>query len=234
MKLLFAFSVPFFLFLLSPLSCFSQEFQVWPTVSIEKSFSKKYTIELTYQSRVRERASAYHSSLISTAFSYKVLPYLKLGIDYRIRFAVTDQVPSNRFGISLTAFHNIRKVKISFRTAYQRRQTYFVPDDMSGSPSANFWRNRLEFTFDLPKKLSCNLGVEPYALFTINRINLDRIRFSAGLRYAYRKRHTFYIDYLFQPEFDDNIFDRLNHILRFGYSWDIPSWKKKKKGKNTD
>jgi len=221
------------LFLYSP-ALHSQEFQVWPSLTMEKSFSKRYEVGLSYQARVSDGGSRYNSSLVSALFSCKLLSFLKVGIDYRARFFVADAVPTHRFGISLTGSYSFNKWKVSLRTAYQRRQTYFVSDAISGTPAANFWRNRLSFSFDLPKKFSLQAGIEPFFQFTAYQITLNRVRLSSGVEYAFQKRHIFQLEYLFQPEFRKMTFHRFNHILRVGYCWKIPSWKSKKKKAKKD
>lgn len=228
MKWLYFLSLHCCLFIFLP-ALHSQEFQIWPTLTLEKSFSKRYEVGLSYQARVSDLGSRYNSSLVSALFSCKLLPFLKVGIDYRARFFATDAVPTHRFGLSLTGSYSFHKWKVSVRSAYQRRQTYFVSDAISGTPAANFWRNRIAFSFDLPKKFSTQVGVEPFVQFSAYEITLNRVRVSTGVEYAFQKRHIFNLEYLFQPEFKKMAFFRFNHILRVGYCWKIPSWKSKKK-----
>jgi hypothetical protein len=125
------------------------------------------------------------------------------------------------------------KDAIYFRSAYfHEERKLFWTEGMPRVPG-NYWRNRIHFTKDLPKKFSAFASAEMWTQFRFDGIGLRRMALMTGLRRDLKKGRRVSLTYLYQPEFAQRAPGFLNGMI-MGFEWDITRRKKSRSGNDDD
>jgi hypothetical protein len=195
------------------LPAFSQrdDFGAWMTLSLNKDLSKKFTLGLDQEFRLKENLTTINLFYTNVGVSYKVTKFLKVGLVYRM---INKQKNDGSYGMRSRIYSDLTfKVKpgkwtFSNRTRYQiewRQAGY--NSELNGLPEA-YLRNLTKIGHEIGPHATPYVATEfrwqlqnprePWA----NGFN--RTRFIGGMDYKFNDMHTIGTYFLFQKEFNVN------------------------------
>lgn len=182
---------------------------IWATFTVEKDFTKKLTVGVDQEMRLRENYSRLNLFYTNPYVIYKVQKRIKLGLGYRFISKYMYQTNSfsyrNRLMFDIAYKNKFKDVVISYRSRLQGELRDYNCDPQGKMPEY-FWRNKFELGYDY-KKITPYIGTElRYQIIDPRnpRANYGwhRARTYAGVDYDMNKKNTFGIMYLIQQEFD--------------------------------
>lgn len=222
----------FFAFMLAPLLGAAQDEalsvsdeQTWFALELEWRPIKRWRFTAEYTLRTYGAARDFKGSY------YYLTVARKLGrhyhVDGKLRMVNTPGDDFFRSEVGFRWHKRIGKDLLYFRTAYfhEERKLFWeegrprIPDD--------FWRNRIRYMKDLPKRYSAYASFETWTRFRHDRTELRRVAFMTGLRRDLKGGRRVSLEYLYQPEFAKRAPRHLNAII-LGFNWDVTKPKKRR------
>ena len=204
---------------------------MWNTISLEKEITKKFSVTLDEELRLKDTLSRLNLLYTNLGISYKPFKGFKLSLTYRFIQKYTDLDEFNyrnrlMFDASYKYFY--RNFELKYRA---RIQAETINDNKNRGPEW-YWRNKFELKYYV-WKFAPYIGTElRYQIRVQNHPETDlgwhRVRLFAGVQYAINKNNTVEIYYLRQHEFyilDPNEI----HVLGLQYSLTLPYKKPEKK-----
>lgn len=141
-------------------------------------------------------------------------------IDAKIRYVNTPRDDLYRSEIGMRVQKRIGKDLLFFRTAYFHEERKLIRAEGMPRIPDNYWRDRIRFNEDLPKRYSAYVSFETWTRFRHDRDELRRVAFMAGIRRDLKRGRRVSLDYLYQPEFAKRAPQHLQALI-VGYSWDV-------------
>ena len=200
----FLLAFPFFLF-----SQKQTDAGLWCTFTIEKNFTKKMTVGVDQELRLRENYSRLNLFYTNPYITYKLKKGFKVGLGYRFISKYMYQTTSfsfrHRLMFDLSYKHKFKNLILSYRSRIQGE----IRDYNSSSQGKNpeyFWRNKLDVGYEIGK-FTPYVGTELRYQIVDPRnaegnYGWHRARSYVGIDYELNKTHSFGIMYLIQQEFD--------------------------------
>jgi hypothetical protein len=211
---------------------------LWTSIQVEKEFSKRWSVSLEEEVRLKENYSQIDRLFTELEASYKLIRGLKVSLGYRFvekvdfeKYYANDLRFEHRWLCEIQYKYRYRLVTFLYKTRIESEMKNIYSSE-KGKVAGWGWKNKLEVKYRLTR-------VEPYAgvelryQFTDPRhpesdFLLNRIWIYGGVDYSIVKNQTIGIYYLFQKEW--NLVDAgKNYILGVKYSILLHSDKKKSK-----
>jgi hypothetical protein len=210
----------------------------WTSFQIEKEISKKWSVSIEQEVRLKENYTQVDELFTEIDGSYKLLPGLKASLGYRFiekvdpeKYYVSNLRFGHRFLGELTYKYRYRSLTFVLKTQIESEYKNVYSSD-KGTVPGWAWKNKFEIKYRL-MRLEPYTGTELRYQFTDPRhpesnFLLNRIWIYAGVDYSLIRNHTIGVYYLLQKEW--NLTNAENrYILGIQYSIILPSGKKKSK-----
>ena len=216
----------FFLMSISILTAYSQrqpDMGMWNTISVEKVFSKNYSVSIDEEIRLRDNISRLNLLYTNFSFNYKPIKGLKIGLTYRsiqkyqgwIEFSLR-----HRMMLDISYKYRMGNFVLGYRSRFQSEVKDYYSSEKGQIPEW-FWRNKVDFKYNI-KKFEPYIGTEFRYQFTDPRnpewnYGWHRYRSFIGVDYNINSKNSVGIYYLIQREF--NVSDpEYIYILGLQYS----------------
>ena len=205
---------------------YNDNYQLWTSVALNKNFKHGISLSGQYLLRIDLTNRMVGGHYFYAALKYKALRY----IHFDLKFRGVNNWERNlyRFEVGIKPRYKYRKWTFALRTAYFNEREYFAPVYERGRYPTNYWRNRIEVSWEFKKNWNAYVSAEVYTLFTPQETEIRRVAFIAGVDYTIKKMHNIDVYYMAQPDFNKKSLN-LVQALCLVYTWDIPKFKKKKK-----
>lgn len=115
---------------------------------------------------------------------------------------------------------------LSFRTAYYHEDGPLYWFGEGPQVADNYWRNRIRYTKDLPKRFRAYMSLESWTRFRYDGTGLRRAAWMGGLRRNLGKGVEVSLSYLYQPEYGQRRPRSMSAVILEG-AWDVTKPKKK-------
>ena len=205
----------------------NSDWGLWTSVDVEKKLSKKWTLSVDAQYRLKQSMSVTDQIRGGANISLKLGNYVKLGVGYELiakhKVKQDEYVFRNRFRVQATGSYKYARFTASLRTRMQLTlmETEGPRGDLFESDSYKWvWRNRFGLKYDIRKT-----PFSPYVnwelfhhLFSGSAPGYYQNRFGVGTEYKFNKRHTVEIGYKHVTEIDLKKKYK-NNILQIGYTF---------------
>jgi hypothetical protein len=201
-----------------------KDVQGWYGASINTNLPRKWSANLSYQTRFIDNLSYYNGSYITLGGAKKLNKHLEFMGDYRL--ALVRAGVYNRFTIGAELSNKFKHLNLAFRFQLQNQLQEFddvtKPTDKSG-----YWRARFQGKYAINKKWEAYASVEPIMKFG-GTYFVDNIRNTIGCKYKIRKDLKLDVFYIYRPDYSKS-YNRLYQIigLNADYSFKIKKHKKK-------
>jgi len=192
---------------------------IWTTVSMEKKFNKRLSLNLINQTAINQNVKEVGSSFLDIGLQYKLSNYFAIGGNYRfIKLRNLDNNYDNlqRFYLDLIGSKGLGGFYFQFRTRFQ--------DQLYGSnlldtyqPNKYYIRNKLSVRYSINSKNSFNTSVEQF--YRLNSVfQTQFIRTSVGYSYKFNLHHR--IDFAFTHQLGLNTKNtKMLFIYCIGYGY---------------
>ncbi|MBL4624161.1 MAG: DUF2490 domain-containing protein [Flavobacteriales bacterium] len=194
------------------------DFGGWFGLSANKKLAKDLSLSVNVQGRMEENYSRLGSGLLDFQLGYKFNKYLAFGLSYRFTQKNdyrTAWGSKHRMQLRCAVKKKFNPVTVQYRTIYQlgiadtyKPESFYYP--------TSYWRNKLQFKFDLDKKIEPYLGTEIFYELA-NQGGFDSYRVVAGLNWDLPKKMEIKTGYLFQQEINQTN-PVTEHIIVIRYS----------------
>ena len=226
LKKLFLFFLLSIFFMLPNKLCLAQtppDAGMWNTFSIEKGITKKFSISMDEEVRLRENFSRLNLLYTNLGINFKAMKGSKASLTYRFieKYDEDDMFSfRNRLMLDLSYKYRINKISLAYRSRLQAEcKKYF--SSKNGKNPEWFWRHKFEIKYNTDR-YEPYIGTElRYQIRDPRNPDTDlgfhRIRIFAGLDYNITRKQSAGIYYLIQREF--SVDDPQNlYILGLEYS----------------
>lgn len=198
----------------------------WLTLSLQYPVSKKTSIVLDQELRLKENYQRINLFYTNVGVDYKLNKFIKISPTYRS--IQKKQMNGNysyrhRFMLDVTLKKKIQKFTISERVRYQIEVADFYTS-RKGKLAEQFLRLKTDLKYQLTKKItpyvSCELRYQiraPKGDGPLYDGEFHRIRNVIGAEYQINKKNAINLYYLIQSEFDISTPETI-YILGIGYS----------------
>ncbi len=181
---------------------------MWNTFSLEKQLTKKFSVELDEEIRLKSNFSQLNLLYTNLYLNYKPFKGAKIGLGYRSIQKYTELETfsyKHRLMLDLTYKYKFSNVILSYRSRFQSEVENFYSSKRGKLPEW-FWRNKFELKYDLGKKYMPYVGTElRYQIRDPRSPDWDkgwhRIRTYFGIDYTIDNKNAVGIYYLIQREF---------------------------------
>lgn len=202
------------------------EGQAWVGAEVEWRPIKRWTFSGAYVLRTFGAFQEVKGNYYYLAARRKLNDHLF--VDAKLRFVDTPREEFYRSEVGVRVQQRFGKDVLYFRTAFFHEEQQPFWSEGPGLAD-NFWRNRVRFLKDLPKRYSAFVSVESWTRFRYDGSQLRRAALMTGLRRDLKKGRRVSLEYLYQPEFNKGAPRYMNAMI-LGFSWDVTKARKKKGG----
>lgn len=207
----------------------TDDFGIWTTIEVEKSLSKKWSVNGELEFRTKENLEEIARIAAKIGGEYSIIKNLKVGAAYQFQYfhdlKYADYQPRHRFIGYMQGKQKWGRFTFSLRERFQ--VTY--KDDSDRIKSSGkidtykmdpewHWRNRLKVAYDIPKSIfTPSLSVESfYQLNNPDGNQFDSMRYTLSLGYKLNKKSVINLSGIYDHEM--NVDDPENrYILELGY-----------------
>ncbi len=167
----------------------------WLGYAAQYKPAKKWAVELAPEVRLNQNLAQVHRLLTDVSVTYS--PFKRLDLSAAYRFSLRNQTyfwdVRNRFFADVKYTHRLhKKIDLSYRARYQFQFTDLALGN-ADARSIDFIRHKAALKFDLPKKLTANLGAEYWQPLSPWMQAVQNRRISASLAWDQNKRHRWEI-----------------------------------------
>lgn len=198
--------------------------QAWVGFELEWRPIKRWTFSTAYVMRTFGAFQSFKGNYHYLAARHKLND--RFFVDGKLRYVNTPLRDHFRVEGGVRVQQRFGKDRLSFRTAFFHEEPHIFWSDGPGVAD-NFWRNRLRFVKDLPKRYSAYVSVESWTRLRYDGNRLRRAALMTGLRRDLKKGREVSLDYLYQPEFSQAQ-PRYMYAMMLGFNWDVTKPKKKR------
>jgi hypothetical protein len=209
---------------------------LWTSIQVEKEFSKRWSVSLEEELRLKENYSQVDRLFTELVASYKLIPGFKVSLGYRFsekvdfeKYFANDLRFEHRWLGEIQYKYKYKLFTFFYKTRIESEMKYIYSSER-GKVAGWGWKNKLEVKYRLTR-YEPYAGVELRYQFTDPRhpesnFMLNRIWIYAGVDFSIIKNHTLGVYYLFQKEW--NLTDaKKYYILGVKYSIFLHTGKKK-------
>lgn len=180
--------------------------------------AKKWELEVAPEVRLNQNFAQIHRLLADVSLTYSPLKRLDLSVAYR--FTWRNQTyywdVRNRFFADVRYTQRLhKKVDFSYRVRYQYQFTDLALGN-ADTRNSDFLRHKAALKFDLPKKLTANVGAEYWQPLAPWLQGVQNRRISASLSWDQNKRHRWEIG-LFEEKVLNTTRPATAYVLTFGH-----------------
>jgi hypothetical protein len=218
-----AFVFPILLFSSILLQAQQNDFQLWPSLQVNVEFLKNFKFHVEEELRLRENASLFSKQINDLGISYRINPYVKAAIFYRLeadwKNADNYQWRNAVYG-DLSFKYKISRVTMGYRFRGQSAKAELSNNETSVL-SGFVHRHKISFFYNIK-----GIPLKPFGEFEVFaktgkvESGLTDYRTWVGLEYQLKDKHIFFLRY--------GISQQLNkpdahtaYILSAGYILDI-------------
>jgi hypothetical protein len=196
---------------------------MWNTFTIEKEFSKKITVGIDQELRLRDNYSRLNLFYTNLSIDYKIKKGFKISIGYRLvnKYLKEGYLSyRNRLMLDATYKYKYNNFILNYRSRVQAEVRDYYSSELGKFPEW-YWRNKFDLKYDF-NNFTPYVGTEfRYQIHDprnpVSDKGFHRSRVYAGIDYEINKSNTFGIYYLNQQEF--NIEDpNIIHIIGLKYA----------------
>ncbi len=211
------------LFLLVAGSVYGQDsdFGLWYEVNAEKSFSKKFALQGSFNVRTNDNASTVDKSFFEFGATYDPNKYLEFAGSYRIgKFLENDDyyhLAQQIFG-DIKGSMPVSDLEFSLRARIQMTERSYVKKE-SDSKAEYDGRIKLKCKYKIP-----HFPVDPYvsfemftAMFRSSDQFIEKSRSSAGIEYKITKKHAVETEYTYERDNTPHL--KIAHLITLGYTY---------------
>lgn len=211
MKKHFIFTLVFLGHFIGAYSQVEQDAGLWTTFTIQKRITKKISIVVDQEFRLRENFQRINLFYTNAGIDYKINKNIKLSPSYRaIQKMRLDNTVSHRHRLSMdaTVKKKFNKITLAERVRYQIEVQDYLTSRKGHLPE-QFLRFKTDLKYDLGSKItpfvSCELRYQIRSwrgndMYYNNRFH--RIRNIVGADYEINNKHNITLYYLIQNEFN--------------------------------
>ena len=206
---------------------------LWTTLSIEKEFTKKFSVSVDEEIRLKENFTQLNLLYTNLGLNYKFTKAFKVSLTYRMieKYMPDDWLSfRHRLMLDISYKQKIKSFSLYYRSRFQSEVQQYYSTEFGKIPEW-YWRHKFELKYNL-NKFSPYLGTELRYQFTNprsveNDYGWHRIRMFAGTDYKIDSRNTVGLYYLIQQEYDVKNPSNL-YIVGLEYSLTLPCKQEKK------
>jgi long-subunit fatty acid transport protein len=189
----------------------TQDAGLWTTVSVSRSITKKISLSVDQEMRLRENFQRINLFYTNIGFDYKINKNLKISPTYRaIQKKLLEPGFSyrHRFQLDVTAKKKFNKITVSERVRYQAEvQNYLT--SAKGKIPEHYLRFKTDIKYTALEKVTPYVSCEFRYQLTAPRgddpdfnYGFHRVRNIAGIEYKLNDSNSLGLYYLVQSEFD--------------------------------
>ncbi len=208
----------------------SQDAGMWNTVTIQHTFTKKTSLVIDQEFRLRENYQRINLFYTNIGVDYKLNKNFKISPSYRfIQKKLLDNGYSFRHRLMLDITIKkkfFKKLTLSERARYQIEVADYHTSE-KGKLAEQFLRFKTDIKYDITEKISPYVSCEfrlqlrdPKGQGPLYDGAFHRIRNVLGVEYKQSDKHSFNLYYLYQTEFNINTPESI-YILGLGYTLSI-------------
>lgn len=226
MKKHFIFTLVFLGHFIGTYSQVEQDAGLWTTFTIQKRITKKVSIVVDQELRLRENFQRVNLFYTNAGIDYKIDKNIKLSPSYRaIQKIRLDNTVSHRHRLSLdaTVKKKFNKITLAERVRYQIEVQDYLTSRKGHLPE-QFLRFKTDAKYDLGSKLTPFLSCELRYQIRSWRGNdmlynngFHRIRNIVGVDYEFNNKNSLTLYYLIQNEFNINSLENI-YIIGIAYT----------------
>ena len=221
----------------------SDDFGVWYEVGAEKKLSMKWNVAAEAEFRTRDNSKETDRWSVGINAEYKLLKGLKASAGYTLlydnhaeeldlksdgltpnKWTPTYWSPRHRLNLTLSGSVDWQRLRFSLRERWQytyrpvaEGKRYDIDENSwmdVKSKTKNVLRSRLQIDYDIP-----NWKFDPYVSVEMFNASggIEKMRYTLGVDYKWRKQHVFGLSYKYQNVKDDE--DSNRHILGISYKY---------------
>jgi hypothetical protein len=198
----------------------AQQVDLWQGVGLTAKLGKGWSFTLEDQVRFDLDAPRYRSSLLETTVRKKVLPWLRLGVGYRLRLNPDEW--QHRAHLDALFSYAPEKIPFEFRGLLRYQHEWATWD----SPASMAFRQRFIATWNATKTIHPFLYLEGQLRSVGGGAALfDRTRSGVGVQYDVSKRNSLELLYFYQAPFQRDT--RVGtHVISLAFELTL-DWSKK-------
>lgn len=180
--------------------------------------AKRWELEVAPELRLNQNFAQIHRMLADVSLTYSPLKRLDLSAAYR--FSWRNQTyfwdVRNRFFADVKYSQRLhKKIDLSYRIRYQYQFTDLALGN-ADTRNSDFLRHKATLQFDLPKKLTANMGAEYWQPLAPWLQGVQNRRISASLAWDQNKRHRWEIG-LFEEKALNAARPATAYVFTFGH-----------------
>ena len=183
-----------------------EDFGLWTTISLEKNFTKRFSVGLDQEVRLKENVTQLDQTFTNLGVNYKLFKFLKLSGTYRFtqKYMLDESISfRHRFFFDITLRHKFNPIIVIFRSRIQTQVR--ANESGPGSLFEDMNRNKLQLKLDLDKRYQPYVAAEMYYQLrdpknAENRYNFNNMRYQAGVDYEINRVHKIGAYFLHQRE----------------------------------
>ena len=219
------------------LSAQQQDAGLWTKFNLEKDISKKWSLYIEEEIRLKENYSQLDRFYTEIGGSYKLWKGFKLSAGYRfisksdpVKYYWNDLRFQHRVMAELSYKYRINSLTFFYKTRFEGEMKYIYSSDKGKVPGYD-WKNKLEVKYRI-MRFEPYFGTEIRYQFTDPRHPesnglLNRVWIYGGVDISIIPYHTLGVYYLLQKEWN-LVGAETRYILGVQYSIQLPVSKKKK------
>lgn len=185
----------------------TSDFGMWNTFSINKDFTKKFSVGIDQELRLRDNLSTLHVLYTNFGATYKLSSYFKVSLVYRfIDRHKEDLTWGQRHRIYTDFTFRVKpgKFAIGYRARFQTEWRAMGYSGAYGNVPEIFMRNQIKAAYKGWGDLEPYTGIEVRWQIQNPRIpyheSIDRARYFAGVNYELNKHNVIGTYFLMQKE----------------------------------
>jgi len=171
--------------------------QGWFSANVEADLPKKWTVDVTFQSRFNNNISQNNGYYYSFGVEKKIYKPFSLQAEYRLAKVLKGTF--NRYSAGFDIDLAFRKIKFDVRVLYQNQIQDF-DDPIKENDKDHFLRMRIRAKFPFSNKSSVLMSFEPIYQVS-NNLQIDNYRYQIGFRQDFTKQLRAEVFYFYRPDY---------------------------------
>ena len=186
-----------------PLKAQVNDAGLWTSVKVETELVKNLNASILQEFRFNENITELGAFYTEAGLDYKINKHFQVEVNYR--FSQKRQVENyyslrHRFSIDLKYSKKLKPFELKYRIRFQDQYADIGRSKDGGVPEY-YLRNKLSLQWDLKKAYTPYVSVELFSPLNYPRFYaFDNIRSTAGVEYAFTKRHKLDLYYMIHKE----------------------------------
>ena len=197
----------FTFFIIVTLTGFSQEqdFGAWYGINLKYKITSRLNFNSNSSLRTLNNASDIDIWYLEAGISYKLIKYVS--VDGYYRWIFTNEFDNNFFArhrwyTDVKGGYEINRIEIIARLRYQLQYKTYINEENDKIPD-QYFRFKAQIKYNWPKfPVDPFISFEMYYPLNYNSVNfIDKKRFSVGMEYKIKKKHSIEAEYIFQRDY---------------------------------